>query len=70
MVKIIGAIVENCGKAQGIRSTHETLTACSACAGDYQDPDRTAWNQDEDDLSDDSSEPEEIPPGSGSETNG
>ena len=20
------------------------LTACSACAGDYEDPDRTAWD--------------------------
>ena len=25
------------------------LAACSACAGDYEDPDRTAWR--EDDLS-------------------
>jgi len=25
--------VENCGK----------LRACSACAGDYEDPERTAW---------------------------
>jgi hypothetical protein len=24
------------------------LRACSACAGDYEDPDRTAWTPDED----------------------
>jgi hypothetical protein len=23
------------------------MRACSACAGDYEDPDRTAWMQDE-----------------------
>lgn len=25
-----------------------SLRACSACAGDYEDPDRTAWTDDED----------------------
>ena len=24
------------------------LRACSACAGDYEDPERTAWTPDED----------------------
>lgn len=24
-----------------------TVRACSACAGDYEDPDRTAWTPDE-----------------------
>ena len=30
----------------------QSLHACSACAGDYEDPDRTAWTPDEeeDDL--------------------
>jgi hypothetical protein len=27
----------------------QTLRACSACAGDYEDPDRTAWTPDLDD---------------------
>jgi hypothetical protein len=26
----------------------EALRACSACAGDYEDPDRTAWGPDAD----------------------
>ena len=25
------------------------MRACSACAGDYEDPDRTAWRPDESD---------------------
>jgi hypothetical protein len=31
------------------------MRACSACAGDYEDPDRTAWSPDgaEDELRDD-----------------
>jgi len=28
-------------------NTGEALTACSACAGDYEDPDRSAWSADE-----------------------
>jgi len=28
----------------------EGWQACSACAGDYQDPDRSAWQADEDDA--------------------
>ncbi len=34
-------------------ATLQPLRACSACAGDYEDPDRTAWNADveeDDDL--------------------
>ncbi|MGH9743901.1 MAG: hypothetical protein ACRD51_16265 [Candidatus Acidiferrum sp.] len=37
------------------------IRACSACAGDYEDPDRTAWKpavEDEDELPE-ASEPEE-----------
>ncbi len=26
------------------------MRACSACAGDYEDPDRTAWTADETDA--------------------
>jgi hypothetical protein len=28
----------------------QALSACSACAGDYEDPDRTAWMPDVDDA--------------------
>jgi hypothetical protein len=30
-----------------VRGTAATLRACSACAGDYEDPDRTAWDAEE-----------------------
>jgi hypothetical protein len=33
------------------------LCACSACAGDYEDPDRTAWTPDEDGGEDREEEP-------------
>jgi hypothetical protein len=29
------------------------MLACSACAGDYEDPDRTAWSPDECEHGDD-----------------
>lgn len=28
-------------------ASEQSLRACSACAGDYEDPDRTAWTPDE-----------------------
>jgi hypothetical protein len=28
-------------------ASQQPLRACSACAGDYEDPDRTAWTPDE-----------------------
>lgn len=39
------------------------LVACSACAGDYEDPDRTAWAADgeEEDVSTTQVEGEEFP---------
>ncbi len=41
-------LVENCGNPYGPQvNTGEVMTACSACAGDYEDPDRTAWTSDE-----------------------
>jgi hypothetical protein len=30
--------------------TRDDLSACSACAGDYEDPDRTAWTPDDEDV--------------------
>jgi hypothetical protein len=41
-------LVENCGNPRGQQvNTGEAMTACSACAGDYEDPDRSAWSADE-----------------------
>jgi hypothetical protein len=30
-----------------MRARPEPLGACSACAGDYEDPDRTAWREED-----------------------
>jgi hypothetical protein len=30
--------------------SRETLGACSACSGDYEDPDRTAWTPDPEEV--------------------
>ena len=46
--------MENCGNPRGPQvNTGEVLTACSACAGDYEDPDRSAWSADENRNDDD-----------------
>jgi hypothetical protein len=48
MVKVAGReprSSETCGEPGDLQSP---LRACSACAGDYEDPDRTAWTPDED----------------------
>ena len=35
--------MENCGNPNAAgNATEDSLAACSACAGDYEDPDRTA----------------------------
>jgi len=34
----------------GETSSKTGMRACSACAGDYEDPDRTAWTADETDA--------------------
>jgi hypothetical protein len=36
------------------------MRACSACAGDYQDPDRTAWTADETDEADKAEQDDEL----------
>jgi len=36
----------------------EGFRACSACAGDYEDPDRTAWESEESRADDDETAPE------------
>ncbi len=33
---------------------------CSACAGDYEDPDRTAWTLDENDQDEDQPETDAV----------
>jgi hypothetical protein len=48
--------VENCGNLFGDDGhAPVALVACSACTGDYQDPDRTAW-RDENFVEEDSVE--------------
>jgi hypothetical protein len=31
----------------GVEASQPSQDACSSCAGDYEDPDRTAWTTDE-----------------------
>jgi hypothetical protein len=48
--------VEKSGNHSRNSSAPAALTACSACAGDYEDPDRTAWAEiqnEQDDASED-----------------
>lgn len=40
------------------RARPAALRACSACAGDYEDPDRTAWT---DDASEDEQDEQRAP---------
>jgi hypothetical protein len=44
-----GAAKARCISAREKRSAplSENMWACSACAGDYEDPDRTAWPADD-----------------------
>jgi len=38
------------------------MNACSACAGDYEDPDRTARHEEAEELDEDFLAEKEIPP--------
>lgn len=53
--------MENCGNP-GVVSPFGTAlrSACSACAGDYQDPDHTAWTDEIDEAgeTDEAEQPE------------
>jgi len=54
-------LVENCGNPCGPQvNTGEVMTACSACAGDYEDPDRSAWSADEMNDVDDADSKSEV----------
>lgn len=55
--------VEKCGKRVGFVSAEYTsaVSACSACAGDYEDPDRTA--RDEEEWSEEGWDLEDFPAG-------
>lgn len=46
-----------------MESVEIPVGACSGCAGDYEDPDRTAWEPDEDE--DDKDRPEAEFPAAG-----
>jgi hypothetical protein len=54
--------VEKCGNLGSVQGKAAgVLGACSACAGDYEDPDRTAWGDDDGDSdSDDGDDAEAI----------
>jgi len=53
--------VEKCGNPEESETIAECpLAACSACAGDYEDPDRTAWNADESDQATEAQEALEV----------
>ena len=53
-----GAGAENRGLAAGPGSFHASaMSACSACAGDYEDPDRTAWPTEEERVEAEEEEP-------------
>jgi len=53
--------VENCGNpGQGPKQDGSvSLEACSACAGDYEDPDRTVWDVTGDDAEGEGGESED-----------
>jgi hypothetical protein len=42
-------------------ASQRPLLACSACAGDYEDPDRTAWTPDPEELRDENANGDEFP---------
>lgn len=40
--------MEKCGNPGALRGAWgSAVAACSGCAGDYEDPDRTAWTDDQ-----------------------
>ena len=47
--------MEKCGNLGRAAATvvSGVVSACSACAGDYEDPDRTAWTDEWDDMGED-----------------
>jgi hypothetical protein len=49
----VEAVVEKCGNLGGAQPDGGvTLAACSGCAGDYEDPERSASSADENDKPD------------------
>ena len=53
-VNEVGVVVEKCGNLGGARGSGSlAIAACSACAGDYEDPERSAWVADEGDDDED-----------------
>src|ERR1043166_1975154 len=46
--------VAKCGNHEGTEGAKtNALEACSACEGDYEDPDRTAWRAEGEEIADD-----------------
>ena len=44
-----------CGK---VWKTPDSRNACSACAGDYEDPDRTSWLEIDEEVDEDDEQPD------------
>ena len=49
-MEICGKVSAGHGRVTQRLAPAIALRACSACAGDYEDPDRTAWSPDGEDL--------------------
>ena len=46
--------MENCANlGDSHSSARKAMVACSGCAGDYEDPDRSAWTADDSEVTDD-----------------
>lgn len=50
--KLFGPGLMRRDPAAGVPRGSLEMSACSACAGDYEDPDRTVWVNDRTDLED------------------
>jgi len=62
--KLPAPSLARCGAAQAALRGPQPMRACSACAGDYEDPDRTAWIRDGGEVEDvgaQEAEEEEFP---------
>jgi len=55
------------GLWKGVEKQENVADCCSGCAGDYEDPDRTAWEPDPEEDEEVREQQDEDPPGSGSQ---
>ena len=43
---------------KSVENSRDSRNACSACAGDYEDPDRTSWLDIDEELDQDDEQPD------------